>query len=134
MAQMLHVAAGEIDKTAMEPGFAYGIECRQREGAWPPPEQLVTTWQIFKALILNWRHVKALTDRKATAKEIGAYIAGFIVKPDGLTLAKYFAKHKQSGATEAQYHKLFQKLCGKVGIPLPHRGAPRRPPANSPCK
>jgi hypothetical protein len=112
----LRECRGRLSKEAMKKGFAYGVKCRQREKAWTPSAEIQSA-QIYKAILLNWRHVHQLTSQKATAKEIGLYIAQRARMSSGKTYAEHF---KRSGVTT--YLKQFQKICGQFGIPLPSRG------------
>jgi len=126
-------------------GFGYGIERESREESWPP-SATTETLQIYKALLLHWRHVAFLTHQKKTAKEISEYIAGQAIMSSGVTFAEYFEsiklkRHSEKGhpsflrstvkraaaepiPQQRQFLKFFEKICGRLGIPLPPRGRP----------
>jgi hypothetical protein len=136
-------------------GFAYGIECQHREEGWTP-SATTETLQIYKTLVRHQEPVESMTRRNATAKEIGDYVANFAVKSDGMTYARYFEECKKAerkkaagqfpataslqaqigqirrdtnaedGAVKAKFLKFFEKICERVGIPLPPPGRPRR--------
>lgn len=92
LASALQQVGDELGRNnAMVPGFAYGVACRQREKRWTP-SATNTTWQIYKAMLLNWRHIQMLTRRKATIRELGEYVATRAVMSDGVTLAQRLNK------------------------------------------
>lgn len=106
-------------------GFAYGIKCQHREEGWTP-SATTQTLQIYKALVRNRRYVQNLVRLGKTAKEIGEYIAQRATLYDGKTTHSCLFCRTEEGKTK--YLKSFQKLCERVGLPLP---SPGRPPINS---
>ena len=66
-----------------------------------------------------------MTRRRATAKDIGEYIAKHATKSDGVAYAEYFDKNPNSGLKET-YLKTVEKICERLKIPLPPRGRPRK--------
>ena len=101
MVSMLKQVRDKLGRNVMEPGFAYGVECRQREKEWTPSTK-TQTCQIYKALVKNWRHVQMLTRRRATIRELGEYVATCAVMGDGMTLAQRFNKRAFAAVTVAE--------------------------------
>jgi hypothetical protein len=71
-------------------GFAYGIECQQREDGFKP-STLYRTRSIYKTLVSNWEEIQGLASREATIRELGEYVARHAVMGDGTTLAQRFS-------------------------------------------
>jgi hypothetical protein len=131
-------------------GFAYGIECQHREEGWTP-SATTETLQIYKALLQHQYHVKWLIQQKATAEEIGKYIAERTIRQRGMTYAQFFETHpptrdsvklpsgelvsastkegRQRAArlsAKGKFLRFFEKIFERVGIPLQPPGRPRR--------
>jgi hypothetical protein len=120
-------------------GFAYGIECQHREEGWTP-SATTETLQIYKALLRHQDHVESLIQQKATAEEIGQYIAKHAAMSSGMTYAQYFETCKkvaqdrvvarvedEEDKEKNQFLKFIKKICERIGLPLP---SPGRPPTN----
>ena len=133
-------------------GFDYGIK-RQQDHESHPRSDFQVTAQIYKALVKNYVEVELLIYRKATAREIGEFVAARAIRTNELTHAEYFAKFPAEAigdsvelpsgevvstltregrkraerlCAEGQFLKLVEKICGYVGIPLPGRGRPSK--------
>ena len=110
-------------------GFTYGISCQQREAGWTPStktskaEKLTTpTAKIYETLLRHWRTVESFTKQKKSSREIAGYVAN--LTPFGaIPLAEYLKRYPDKNEI---YIQSFQKLCGRVGIPLPPRGGVRK--------
>lgn len=119
-------------------GFAYGIECQHREEGWTP-SAMTETLQIYKALLRQRFAVENLTRQNATASEIGELIAKYAVMSGGMTYAQYFETCEkvaqdrpvvgpgdEKDKEKKKFLKFFEKICERIGLPLPQRGRPRR--------
>jgi hypothetical protein len=102
-------------------GFAYGMKCQLREESWMPSAD-TETLQICKALVKNQSHIKTLVREGKTSKEIAGYISKHATLNDGkITHDLRFCQTEEG---KAKYLKSFQKLCERIGLPLPSPGRP----------
>jgi hypothetical protein len=112
-------------------GYAYGIQCQHREAGWQP-SATTQALHIQKALLLNWRKIKFLTDKGATAREIGEYVVERTVMSAGMTYAQYFKSNPRAAEdSKATFLKYLETIFQRLKIPLPRRGRPNKIPTRN---
>ncbi len=114
-------------------GFAYGVECQQREEGWTPSAN-TETLQIYKAMLRHQSAMENFIKQRKTARGIAEYIAEKATVQGGATThaKRYFWTNRDKDGKEI-YLKTFGKICERIHFPLPPRGghhAPNPTPEN----